>query len=148
MTFLVEYFETKRIEIGNKFTYEIKGAHIQIELHRDSIKQVIDQLLINAKDHGFIKLDVKHKVQFNLREDKERQVAIVEYSNNGEAFLMKHTDYINMFSKKKGSRGSGIGGNYIYRVIKAHKGELEIREGQKRGFSILFEIPLKQNAYE
>lgn len=147
-SFLLDYFEAKRIEIANKFTYDIKGTHVQIELHRDSIKQVLNQLIINASDHGFTKANVQYKMQFNLREDKERQVAIIEYSNNGEPFLMKQIDYINMFSKKKGSRGSGIGGNYIYRVIKAHKGDLVIREGQKRGFSITFEIPLKQNAYE
>jgi sensor histidine kinase regulating citrate/malate metabolism len=52
--------------------------------------------------------------------------------------------YINAFEKQKSSKGSGIGGNLVYRIIKAHKGELYLQDS-KEGFKFYIEIPLKQN---
>lgn len=146
--FLNDYFSEKRIDIGNKFHFEIKGAHVKVELNRSSFTHVIDQLILNAQKHGFLDESPDYRIVFSVREDKDRRVAIIDYSNNGSPFALSEQEFIGFFHKSKGSDGSGIGGNFVYRVLKAHGGDLSIKENLKRGFSMKMEIPLNQEKYE
>jgi len=147
-TLLENLFKGKEIEIGSKYSYKIMGSHVKLELHEDSIKLLIDQLLLNAETHAFKRFSIDNKIKFNIKQDKERQIAIIEYSNNGEPFTMTADDYINPFHKSHKSHGSGIGGSLIYRIVKAHKGDVIIKENTTKGFFMTIELPLKQNAYE
>lgn len=146
---LMEYFESyissKINEYIDKFQIELTGEHIRLKIHVSSFDDLISQLLINAESHGFSdgKLPVeRRKVQFNLSFVKERQVAIVEYKNNGAPFLLSQRDYTTPFIKSQSSSGSGIGGSYISRIVDAHKGGIKVKEGLKTGFSMIIEIPL------
>jgi type I restriction-modification system DNA methylase subunit len=143
-----EYIQSKKIDFIDTFNVEVTGEKFKIQINKPSIKELIDQLLINAKKHGFkdSKLSKeKRKVQFSIRKSKERGVAVIEYQNNGESFTLTEKDFITPFEKSQKSNGSGIGGNYIYRIVQAHGGELKIKEGMKTGFSMTIEIPLNQN---
>jgi signal transduction histidine kinase len=148
LNLISDHLEAKKIEIAEHFTCEVRGAHVLLEIHADSIRSMIDQLLANAQKHGFKKASKGNKIVFSVREDRDRRVAIIEYSNNGEPFLLSEQDFVSFFQKSKDSTGSGIGGNYIYRVVKAHKGELSVKENQKRGFSMSVEIPMGRDSYE
>ncbi|MEJ6981754.1 N-6 DNA methylase [Pedobacter sp. P351] len=143
-----EYLNSKRLEIRSRFSIELKGAHVSAFIHDKSFKTIIDQLLINAEKHAFKKGSNVNKVQFTISEDRSRDLLVIEYSNNGEAFPLSEQSYIAPFTKSKNSSGSGIGGNYIFRIVKAHGGNLAIKENVKKGFFLTIEIPKNLNQYE
>lgn len=143
--FLQTYCASKKSEINDKYDLEIKGRPLNIEIHKASFKLIVDQLITNAENHGFVNDSSHYKIIFNIKKDIERSIAIIDYSNNGEKFLLSEKDYKSAFTKSKKSNGSGIGGNYIYRITKAHNGDMSINEKFKGGFKMTFEIPLKQN---
>lgn len=144
LTFLSNHLNNKTIERPHKYKLEVKGYDIEVNIHQASILQVIDQLIANAEHHAFTAPSSKDKITFTVKEDKERKIAILEYSNNGKPFTLTKSDYIQFFTKSKSSNGSGIGGNYIYRIIRAHDGDIEIDENKVKGFSMRIEIPNKE----
>jgi len=146
LTFIKEYLNIKKIEINNRFDIEVNGEHFIASINQASFKDLVDQLLINAERHAFSKQapNINHKIQFLIKQNKERSIAIIEYQNNGKTFLLSPKDYITPFVKSQSSSGSGIGGNYIYRIIQAHSGEIVIKEGLKTGFALTIEFPLNQ----
>lgn len=146
--FFNDYLNLKRLEIRKAFTIDFKGTHIKLSIHKKSFKTLIDQLLLNAEKHAFKKQSAVNRVQFSISEDKHRNLLIIEYGNNGEPFSLSEQSYIAPFTKSKNSTGSGIGGNYIYRIIKAHGGNLSIKENVKKGFFMTIEIPKTFNQYE
>lgn len=143
LKFLSDHLSKKTIERPHKYKLEIKGYDIEANIHQASILQVIDQLIANAECHAFPVASSKDRITFTIKEDKERKIAIIEYSNNGKPFTLTKSDYIQFFTKSKSSTGSGIGGNYIYRIIRAHNGDIEVDENKIKGFSMKIEIPNK-----
>jgi signal transduction histidine kinase len=81
--FIHDYIKVKRLEINNAYTMEIKGSQVEIDIHKDSMHIVLDQLIANAEKHGFTSKPKKYTIDFRIKRDEERQVAIIEYSNNG-----------------------------------------------------------------
>ena len=150
LTFFNEYIGRKNMEFIDKFSIGISGENIIAQINKASFQELIDQLLINAQYHAFagFREDITlNKIQFNIRssKDQDRKIAIIEYQNNGRPFSLSEKDFKSPFHKSQSSKGSGIGGNYIYRIIQAHRGEIIIRSNQKHGFTLLIEIPLTQN---
>lgn len=139
-----DFIKVKRLEINNAYSLEIKGSHIEIDIHIDSMHLVLDQLIANAEKHGFTSKSKKYTIDFRIKKDEERQVAIIEYSNNGEPFALSKKEYVNFITKSKKSSGSGIGGYYINRIIKSHGGDIEIEENLKTGFRMKIVLPIKQ----
>ncbi|MDO9254912.1 MAG: N-6 DNA methylase [Bacteroidales bacterium] len=142
--FISEHLASKEVETAQRFSCEVTGSHAIVDLHCESFKYLIDQLLSNAVSHGFSIPSPADKVIFSIRENRTRKVVTIDYSNNGAPLLITGKDYIRFFQKSKISSGSGIGGNYIYRIVKSHKGELSIKENQKKGFFMTIELPIKQ----
>jgi type I restriction-modification system DNA methylase subunit/signal transduction histidine kinase len=128
-----------------KKDYEIslKGSDFNIEFNSKALTELLNELLLNAERHAFIDID-KPKITFLIKKNDKQGIAIIEYSNNGKKFNVSLDNYINAFEKQKSSKGSGIGGNLVYRIIKAHKGELYLQDS-KEGFKFYIEIPIKQN---
>lgn len=145
--FFNEYKKMKEIEITNKYKIVIKGEHVDVSINKSSFKELLDQLLLNAERHGFLdeKKSKSFKVQFNIKQDLIRNVLVIDYTNNGLPFLLEEKDFITPFEKGKTSNGSGIGGNYIFRIIKAHQGKISVQSKNTKGFSMEIEIPLNKN---
>ena len=141
--FLQNYRRQKSIEQGHNYQIEVKGEPFFVLLHEPSFKELLDQLLINADRHAFPSATTKrsNRVQFNVRTSKQRNVVILEYSNNGLPYELTKKDFVTAFEKGQKSDGSGIGGNYINRIVEAHDGMLSIAEGYKKGFSLTIELP-------
>ncbi len=140
--FIEDYKNDKR---PDKYNIDVAGTEITTNIHQPAFKELLDQLISNAENHGFKDQKIPKegfKVQFRIRQSKERPIAIIDYTNNGKRFLLTQKDYINLLVKGQSSGGSGIGGNYIYRIVKAHGGDLQIKENTTSGFSMSIEIPL------
>lgn len=142
--FFVKYIESKKTENGNNFNINLKGKSIYVDFNKESFVELLDQLISNAKKHAFKENRKDYKIDFNIRENKAKEILTIEYFNNGKKFNVSKEDYIGAFKKGQSSDGTGIGGNFIYRIIKAHKGELFfIDETNEIGFKFRIEIPLK-----
>lgn len=150
-SFFDNYIRDKRIENEDQYKLILTGESFEVMINRTSFKELIDQLILNAQKHGFAHCSLpvsERKIVFNLKRNKERKVAIIEYHNNGNPFKLTSEDFVKSFRKGQHSDGSGIGGSYIYRIVKAHQGGLHIHERLRNGFSITIEIPLTQNNSE
>ena len=132
-------------EYRDIFRIQVDGENFHVHVHKPSFTDLIVQLLLNAKKHAFKDLNQPLEnrfVQFLIRKNEQRGIAIIEYKNNGTPFMLTQERYIRAFDKDITSDGSGIGGNYIYRIVTAHGGKLIIKENIKIGFSMIIEIPL------
>ena len=147
LDFLKKYKEQKDIEINHKYSIVIRGNSIVALIHKGAFKELLDQLLMNAENHGFRdkQNDNSLKVQFTVKYDKVRNVVSIEYLNNGNPYRLTQRDFITVFEKDKKSSGSGIGGNYIYKIIEAHHGKITVAENYEKGFLLIIELPLQQN---
>lgn len=147
LKFLNEYKDEKAVEQNGKYVVEIKGDSAVAPIHKPSFKELLDQLLINAEKHAFVTTDINHlnKIQFTVKYIKSKEVVVIEYSNNGKPYELTQRDFITAFEKGNKSNGSGIGGNYISRIVEAHKGKLVIQEQNKKGFTLTIELPTINN---
>lgn len=148
LEFFKDYLALKKMELNDKMSIDVTGEKVVAQINKASFRDLIDQLIINAQKHGFKDLKQgkgSNRIQFSFKSSKDRNVAIIDYYNNGRPFTLTEKEFISPFQKSQTSNGSGIGGNYIYRIVQAHNGELIIKEGQKTGFSLSIEIPLIQN---
>ncbi|WP_164969149.1 N-6 DNA methylase [Candidatus Marinarcus aquaticus] len=143
--FFTKYIESKKTENGNNFTINVKGKSVYVDFNKASFVELLDQLISNARKHAFKDSNNDYKIDFNIRENKSKEIVTIEYFNNGQKFNVSKEDYIGAFKKGQSSDGSGIGGNFIYRIIKAHNGDLFIDTKNDTGFKFKVEIPLKHN---
>lgn len=149
--FLNDYVKLKRIEIQDKYKVLISGENVLVEINQPSFKEMLDQLLLNAEKHAFSSSGNKdQEIKFSVKLNYEKQLCILEYSNNGKPFSLSLDDLLKPFVKGQGSSGSGIGGNYIEKIVLSHGGSIELNKKLKTGLGLRFEIPLKQkhNGYD
>lgn len=135
--------DLKMRDIENRYEIEVDCPDIYVYLNVGSFTIMIKNLLRNAEIHGF---DFKnksenYKVKFKIidRGDKLH----IEYENNGKSFTITKEEFIKAGIKRKNSPGYGLGGAYVDRVIKAHKGSFKILNS-KEGVKMEFELPKKR----
>lgn len=147
LDFLASYRHSKEIEQHNGYNLIVKGDSAKVLMDKISFTELLDQLLINAEKHAFIEKNIQrtNNVQFMVRYDKQREVVVIEYSNNGSPYDLTQKDFTTAFEKGNKSKGSGIGGNYINRIVEAHKGKLVVEEKYKKGFLLKIELPTINN---
>jgi type I restriction-modification system DNA methylase subunit len=148
LNFVRSYIELKKMDKSKEYEIDVKGENFEVLINTPSFKELIDQLIINAEKHAFnIPKSAKSyfRITFNIKRNKNAETAIIEYHNNGRPYLLSQDDFVAAFHKGQSSNGSGIGGNYIYRIVQAHRGELAIKENLKTGFSMSIELPIKKD---
>ncbi|SFC39127.1 Type I restriction-modification system, DNA methylase subunit [Zunongwangia mangrovi] len=124
---------------------EVVGENVEVEFSERHLKDLIDTLIQNAKQHSFKREGKKQKITFKVKPDLKRKLVVIEYLNNGAPLEISQKEYISILTKSKSSNGSGIGGYYINKIIKAHGGLLNISENLSAGIKMKIEIPIKQN---
>lgn len=140
LSFIEEYVTQKRIENTYNYKISVKGEKVQVLIHQNSFKDLLDQLFENAEKHAFSEQNENKQIAFTVKFLKTRNIVSIEYSNNGKPYDLSKKDYITAFEKGYNSTGTGIGGNYIHRIIEAHNGDLIIEEYNKKGFSLTIEL--------
>ncbi|WP_298519867.1 N-6 DNA methylase [uncultured Kordia sp.] len=132
---------------SENYKMKLKGEDFDIEVSESHMRELLKGLLNNAVKHSFCyETDKEHTVSFTVK--KDRGLAIIRYRNNGLPFNISQKDFVTILSKSRKSNGSGIGGYYIDKIIKAHKGELFIGEDYKSGVFMRIELPLNQHKDE
>jgi len=128
---------------------------LYVLIDKNSFKDVIENLIENARKHGFVSEDRKYKIVFELSEqdniyDEESETyksyARVLYKNDGKPFPkgFSFDDYTEYSNKAGKTQGMGIGGSIISRQIKKHGGKLNCISIDETDspFPIQFEILL------
>lgn len=156
---LVNYFrhELKPLYAGQNFTIEIVAEprlKLNVLIDKEVLKDAIDNLVNNAKSHGFVEKDREYRIVFELSKsgeiyDEESETVInyarIVYKNDGKPFPkgFSFNDYVRYSSKAGKTQGTGIGGAIINRVVKLHEGKFnELPTNENSLFSVRFEILL------
>ncbi|MBE8719651.1 N-6 DNA methylase [Sphingobacterium pedocola] len=134
-------------EVSRSYPYidiKITGSDVEVKLSKSHIVDVFRTLICNSIEHSFRDIrDGRIMVNIKLLTD----VVILEYHTNGSAIKITEREYKSIATKSTNSRGTGMGGYYIDKVIHAHNGKLRIKENLKTGVKIEIEIPIL-NDYE
>ncbi|MBF4516373.1 N-6 DNA methylase [Flavobacterium sp. ANB] len=139
--------EIKNDYRNENFSIEIVGDEIMIELSKTHIEDLINTLILNAKEHSF-KKPSNNKISFNVTTDINRAIVTFDYKCNGLPLTITEKEYKSILTKSRDSNGTGIGGYYINKIVEAHKGSLKVDENFKKGVHIIIELPLKHTENE
>jgi type I restriction enzyme M protein len=134
--------------INENFEIELIGDDLEAEISATHFEDMIGTLISNAKEHSFKNIRSQYKITFTIKADYSNEILFIEYKNNGEPLLITEEEYKSILTKSTDSKGTGIGGFYISKIIEAHHGNLKIDENLKRGVRMHIELPIKQPEYE
>lgn len=147
--------EVKPLYSGRNYSIEIiaqPNLKLNVWLDKDAFKDVIENLIENAKCHGFIDDERNYRIVFELSEledsddvedETSTKFARIIYKNDGKPFPKNFSfeDY-KQFSNKVGkTQGTGIGGYVINKMIELHDGRFNFTSPAD-DFTVEFEILL------
>ena len=122
---------------------------VTISADSDKLKLLLETLLDNAYRHGFKKGDLKvpggnqAAIMLELVTYHEKVYLRIAVMNNGaplaEGFTIKDFVKKGRFSKESGN--TGLGGNHVYNITKAHDGYLALTSDSEWNFIVEVLIP-------
>ena len=117
-----------------------------IECNRVLFKTLLDNILANAKKHGFKSNQESNEVVIKLSEVNEELILVVK--NNGEPFPhnFSKNKFITKFSTSNPDSGSGLGGYDINRIASYfHNPEWELFLNENPIYKVIFKFsfPIK-----
>lgn len=121
---------------------------IKAVLRENSFIEAMDNIIKNASVHGFKNKDADNEIFFWIYDVKNE--IIIDCANNGVKIPsdIKEADYLKFGVTGDASNGTGIGGAYVKRMLKAHNVKFEIiREKSKKRKPIEDSWDLKHGAY-
>lgn len=135
-------------EFKNEFKdvlIEIKGKKdVEISLSKSHIEDLFNTLINNAIQHSGLSKE-KLRVTFSVKE--EENVIKIEYRNNGKTIGISEKEFKSIATKSHNSKGTGVGGYYINKIVEAHSGILVIDETVITGVQMIIELPLKNETH-
>ncbi|TAE04471.1 MAG: hypothetical protein EAZ97_00215, partial [Bacteroidetes bacterium] len=142
---LKDTLESKTIDL-NVYFEEIKGSFggsnyridiiptekpLLVKLDVDAFRSVIENLINNAVTHGFKENSRFYEIAFILSEEEmingDKQVKIL-YKDNGVGFPENYdmSKYKTFGDKSVFSKGSGIGGYVVSKIVSLHNGKIAL----------------------
>eukprot|EP00831_Metopus_contortus_P064472 TRINITY_DN57702_c0_g1_i1.p4 TRINITY_DN57702_c0_g1~~TRINITY_DN57702_c0_g1_i1.p4 ORF type:complete len:331 (-),score=41.54 TRINITY_DN57702_c0_g1_i1:5239-6231(-) len=113
------------------FKFIVTGSKALVRLHKQSFIEAIECMLSNAKTHawnidGMTPEDKIFKLIIDLNQNDESVALICR--NSGKPFPKDYSmnDYLKIMNKSSNSSGSGIGGAWIAKFMKAHNASFSI----------------------
>jgi hypothetical protein len=112
---------------------------IEWNCSRELMTLLVDLLLENAKEHAFEdQMDpANNTASFYVATARDEEGLELVYRNNGSPLAIPKDAYFRIASKRRGSHGSGLGGNLIWRITHLLNGNCDILD-DPTGFSIKF----------
>lgn len=142
--------EIQPLAQNKNYTIEIvsKQSVIKLLLDYEAFKEATRNLLSNAEKHGFVQAGKEYRIQFecHIVQENEQDFVQILYKNNGKPFPQgfDFDSYILLSYASGKTKGSGIGGFWINKVIKLHKGKfraIALHDAQAE-FPVILEILL------
>lgn len=135
---------TKYTPIYNKDNFQIQGSieeDIYIEMDRDKLNQIINNLLSNAKRY----LNHDGRVIIELKDFKDH--VIIKVKDNGLGIKKEDLDFIFQrfyrvdTSRNKSTGGTGLGLAIVKSIVTAHGGTIDIESEYEKGTEITINLP-------
>jgi len=143
-TNIFDLFENRILPSYKNKTYSIvldcEDKDIEAYLHIESFIEAINNIIRNAEMHAFPDNTEGSVLKFKISEDINEEKIIIDYTNNGIRFPDMNEDvYLSFGRKGKNSKGEGLGGAWIGKVIEVHDGTIEIiRDKHPIRFKVTF----------
>ena len=109
-------------------------------VHKVLLKEAVNNLINNARDHGFNDPALEGRIDFRLSSYMDG--VIIEYTNNGSPMNenIGEDEFLEPFVKGPQSSGRGLGGGWVRSLVNAHSGKFEILKTPK--YNVHFKITL------
>lgn len=132
---LLDHKFKSRISVVKKFE-EIP----KILCHPNQLNQVFMNIITNASEA------IKDKGIITIKTSREKERIIVQISDNGVGIEDGNLEKIFNpgFTTRGVGIGTGLGLSISYRIIKAHKGDMDVRSELGKGTDFILTIPIKQ----
>ena len=139
-------------ERGVRIERHGEGGRFAVSMDADQIRQVLLNLLINARDavNGGGRIDVtvarrrkpRSGALFPAEGEREREYVEVTVEDNGSGIGREEMDSLfdPFFTTKE--RGTGLGLSIVHGIIKNHEGYLFVESEANRGSRIGFALPV------
>jgi two-component system nitrogen regulation sensor histidine kinase NtrY len=116
-----------------------------VELDRDSMSQVLLNLVENARDAIAIHEDEEKRrivVRTHASEDDKSVLLVVDDNGPGISKEVKHKLFTPYFTTKHKTGGSGLGLAIVHRIVSDHGGRIAAQESPLGGARFLIELPV------
>jgi Na+/proline symporter/signal transduction histidine kinase len=112
-------------------------AHLMLEGDRQSLSQVLVNILTNACDAS------KPGSRVELIAAEGDEMVKIEVSDQGEGISLKNQQYIfePFFTTKPPGEGTGLGLAMAYKIISDHSGTIDVESEPGQGTRIIIELP-------
>lgn len=117
---------------------------------KKDLKTIFDNVIVNARQHGFEKEDPDNLIKIVLRPEKDAKSITLSISNNGKKADkdIDHRRFITRGEKSNQSEGRGIGGFDINRLAKRNDIQFKWLNKPTEEFSISYIFTFKIRHYE
>ncbi len=122
-------------------TIEISGEEITLMVDKNSLSEVLYNILSNAQDAVSLKYKDKGEEKITMRAYQERLYSVVEIKDNGPGMPEQEKTKIfePFYSSKNSNFNWGMGLHYAMEIVKGHYGtiRLDTVEGESTTFYVL-----------
>lgn len=141
-------FGTFKIELDSQVSDEAS-----VLMNVDLMRVLMDTILDNAYRHGFSKIESENNLGYittSCVSMLDKEYICISIANNGKAFEKGFSlkDYVSRGKFSKSTGHTGIGGNHVYNIIKAHNGYLNITSNAKWNVIVELLIPAEYYSEE
>lgn len=143
---LAKEIDTTLNILHNKFKYKIT-VHKEYEPNMPKIEAYggqLNQVFMNILDNAAYAVSDKERGDVYIRLRTTNKYAVIEIEDNGKGMDAKTRDKIfnPFFTTKPVGQGSGLGLSISYKVIKNHKGNIEVYSTPGKGTKFIITLPL------
>jgi signal transduction histidine kinase len=145
LVFTQSRLEKKGIKIIRSFPDSVP----LVEADPVQLEQVFINILLNAeqsmKQAGRIKIDIK--LEYSPKGSHPEFITI-SFEDTGRGIPQKYLSKIfePFFSTKEPGEGAGLGLSVSYGIIKAHRGNIEVKSQVNIGTTVIVKLPLKRKS--
>ena len=124
----------------NEFTVKAGDPKEYIRCTYQSLETILDNIIANARAHGFKQRDKKYQIKFDIEEKYDK--VILSVSNNGEPLhsSMESSEVYTYGQTSGDENHSGIGCYQIKEYMDTLKGDVEIISTPNEEFTVTYKL--------
>ncbi|MCG8547644.1 MAG: ATP-binding protein, partial [Alphaproteobacteria bacterium] len=108
----------------------------------DQMRQVLTNLIVNAR-HALQEVDAPRRLRICTTYHRQRNEVVVQVKDNGPGIPpeIRSRVFEPLFTTKEVGEGTGMGLALCHRIVEAHDGHIEVRDGSGRGAILVMRLP-------
>lgn len=128
--FIKEEFDKLNVQDDGRIKLVLEGDEVQVDIDQSLFCEVVRNLVLNSRKHGFTdQPDAVNYVGFEVKKVKSEGFVEIEYWDSGKGFPEGFSldDYVRYGTGSGNTKGTGLGGFILDRVIALHDGKLDLQ---------------------